>query len=115
MRSVDFGGSALSRTVLGGGLIMAEVETDSTGVPGTPVTPAPVGEAADFTSPNGDGHSEVVADSGDILMSLGDPAAVVVYTGNGDSGLTTGYIQSATAGRGVIRITTNQAFTYNGT
>ncbi|HYC95243.1 MAG TPA: FG-GAP-like repeat-containing protein, partial [Sphingomicrobium sp.] len=31
------------------------------------------------------------------------------------SALTTGYIQSATAGRGVIRITSNQAFTYNGT
>ena len=40
---------------------------------------------------------------------------MLTYTGNGDEGLTTGYIQSDTAGRGVIRITTNQAFTYTGT
>ena len=88
---------------------------DSTSVIGTPVTPAPVGRAAESTSPNGNGHSEVVADSGSITLSFVDPAAVLTYTGNGDEGLTTGYIQSDTAGRGVIRITTNQAFTYTGT
>ena len=74
-----------------------------------------MGKAANFTSPNGNGHSEVVADSGSIGQSFSGSAAVVIYTGNGDFGLATGYIQSDTAGRGVIRITTNQVFTYNGT
>ena len=37
------------------------------------------------------------------------------YTGNGDAALTTGYFQSDTSGRGVIRITTNRDFTYTGT
>src|SRR5688572_33296365 len=101
MRKIDWRDQVLADAVGG---TMAEVDSDSTAVAGTPVTPAPVGQAADLTSPNGNGHVEVVADSGSITMSFVDPTAVVRFTGNGDSALTTGYIQSATAGRGVISI-----------
>src|SRR5688572_22992707 len=113
MRMVDWRGHVAAGEVLG--VIMAEPAADSTVVAGTPVTPPPIGQAADATSPNGDGHAEVVAESGGVTLSFSDPRAVLTYCGNGDSGLTTGYIQSNTAGRGVIRITPNQAFTYPGT
>ena len=100
MRKNDGRGHVLAAAVRGDGVTMAEVNSDSTVTEGTPITPAAVGKAADATSPNGNGHSEVVADGGSIAMSFADPLAVVSYSGNGDSGLTTGYIQSATAGRG---------------
>ena len=80
MRNDDGRGHVLAGALLGDDVIMAEPEADLTGVPGTP--PSPVGEAADFTSPNGNGHSEVDADSGDVIISLTDPTAVATHPGD---------------------------------
>ena len=118
MRKDDGRGQVLAAAAFGDGVVMAEPEADSTGTVATP--PSAFGKAADFTSPNGDGHSEVDANSGTVTQTIADDpiepgSAVVTYTGSGDTALVTGYIQSATDGRGVIRITSNQGFTYNGT
>ncbi len=80
----------------------------------SPVLTAPNINRANCTSPNGDGRSEGIFNSG-ATLTIGSVAAVVDYSGDYSSGLTTGYIESTTLGRGVIRFTSTRPFTYVGT
>ena len=56
----------------------------------SPVLTAPNINRANCTSPNGDGRSEGIFNSG-ATLTIGSAAAVVDYSGDYSSGLTTGY------------------------
>ena len=69
---------------------------------------------ADCTSVNGNGHSEA-NHTGVFVLATPGPSSLLAYSGDLTSALTTGYIETTTAGRGVLDFTTTQAFTYVGT
>ena len=114
MKLVDFRGRLLAGAALGLGLAMLATQpakADSVCVPGSPTQPG-FGLAADCTSVNGNGHTE---GSGSVSFFFIDPTAVASWLDSPDAILTTGYIESTTAGRGVMKVDTDQALTYTGT
>src|SRR4030095_16836451 len=68
---------------------------------------------ATCTDPNGNGTSSVFSPIG--LSYVAGGAALINYGISPQTGTTTGYIESTTAGQGVLAINTDQAFTYTGT
>ena len=87
-------------------------KADSVCVPG--VADPGFSLAVDCTDPNGNGFTEASTTSS-VTFTFVDPAAVASWSGNPEDILTTGYIESTTAGRSVMGITSGVAVTYVGT
>ncbi|HSJ42167.1 MAG TPA: hypothetical protein VK955_14100, partial [Xanthobacteraceae bacterium] len=74
----------------------------------------PGGFGTDCTDPNGNGHSDYFF-TGGASEQIGATNAVLFYQQGGTSAVTTGYIESTTAGRGVLAFDVTNPFTYTGT
>jgi len=81
-----------------------------------PIGFAPPDISAVCTATNGNGTYTELLGAGS-LASIGAPSATALITGGGDfdTATTSGYIESTTAGRGVLAITDSRALTYTGT
>jgi outer membrane autotransporter protein len=108
-------GRLLAGAALGFGLVVLSAQpaqADSVCAAGF----VPPDVSAVCTDGNGNGtYAEVIGTGSVAGISVGTPGAVVVGNGDFDTATMTGYIESTTAGKGVIQITNTRGFTYTGT
>jgi len=115
MKQCTFRSGLLSSAVLGIGLAFAASPANADSVcafGGTTLPGSAIG--VDCTDPNGNGHTEIGGGSS-ASGTLGTPPAVVIFGAAPTTGFTTGYIESTTAGKDVLDISSTVGFTYTGT
>ena len=80
----------------------------ATPTPGPEATLPPPTIGVDCTDPNGNGHTEAAGNAG-LTFTFVDPDAVASWSGPVAQVVTTGYIESTTAARGVMLVDTSLA------